>query len=184
MILLLITLILFIGSIACWIIHARFSKLYENERYSFDRPDEYWNWDRDKRIEYDTQRAERRKKWETSNKYKFAHWCWIHEPIVQTAIVIITSIILVIMLLVGVISYSIMGAEIALLQARYDSLTYQLENDVYNDNGDDVIGKSDLYAAIQEWNEDYAWGIKMQNNPWTGIFIPDKWDYLKPIELK
>lgn len=184
MILLIITLILFIGAIACWIIHTHFSKQYEKERDNFDRPNEYYSWDRDKRIEYDAQRAERRKKREASNKYKFIHWCWMHEPNAQGAIVVITSIILVIMLFIGMISYSIMDAEIASLQARYDSLTYQLENDVYNDNGDDVIGKSDLYAAIQEWNENYAWGIKMQNNPWTGIFIPDKWDYLKPIELK
>ena len=184
MILLIIALILFIGSIACWIIHTHFSKQYEKERDSFDRPDGYWRWDVDKRNEYDTQRAERKRKWEASNRHAVAHWCWLHDPNAQGAITIITSFILVIMLLISVISYSTMEAEIATLQARYDSLTYQLENDVYNDNGDDVIGKSDLYAAIQEWNEDYAWGIKMQNNPWTGIFIPDKWDYLKPIELK
>jgi hypothetical protein len=87
------------------------------------------------------------------------------------------------MLIIAIVNVNTFDAVLAQNQARYDIIVYQLENDIYNDNGDDVVGKRDLYEQIREWNEDYAYNKRVQDNPWTGIFIPNYCDYLKPIEI-
>lgn len=48
----------------------------------------------------------------------------------------------------------------------YNSLTYQLENNVYEAD----IGKFKLYEKITKWNSDLAKGQTMQNNIFVGAF--------------
>lgn len=75
------------------------------------------------------------------------------------------------------------GAEgyIAKNQARYDSLTYQYENNFYDNDND--IGKKELMSEIQSWNEDLAWYKTNQRNLWIGVYIPNVYDQLDFIEL-
>lgn len=73
-------------------------------------------------------------------------------------------------------------AKIAKYQARYDSLVYQYENDIYDNDND--LGKRDLMEDIEEWNTDLAYHKRIQRNFWVGIFYPNIYDYFDFIELR
>ena len=67
-------------------------------------------------------------------------------------------------------------------KARYESLVYQYENELYdNDNN---IGKKELMSEIQDWNEDLARHKANQDDLWIGIYIPDVYDQFEFIEYK
>ena len=65
---------------------------------------------------------------------------------------------------------------------RYNSLVYQLENNLYDNDND--LGKKELYDQIQDWNEDLAKGKALQNDFWLGAFYPDVYDQFDFIELE
>ena len=183
MILLILMIILFVVSTALLILHTWGGKFYDKKSDSFDLPEEYYSWDLEKRNKYHSERNAKKKAWQDSRLYDITHWCYRNDPIAQGVISIFSVIILFIMLIIAIVNVNTFDAVLAQNQARYDIIVYQLENDIYNDNGDDVVGKRDLYEQVREWNEDYAYKKRVQDNPWTGIFIPNYCDYLKPIEI-
>lgn len=73
-------------------------------------------------------------------------------------------------------------AEVARCEQRYESLVYQLENNLYDNDND--LGKKDLYDEIRYWNEDLAKRKVLQYDPWIGVFYPDIYDQFELIELK
>lgn len=68
-------------------------------------------------------------------------------------------------------------------ETQRSSLIYQLENDLYDDDND--LGKKELYSEIQEWNEKLMVGKAMKDNPWIGIYYPDRlYESFEPIKLE
>lgn len=72
-------------------------------------------------------------------------------------------------------------ASVAKWETQYESLTYQLENNLYDNDND--IGKKELMDEICKWNEDLAYCKEIQRNFWVGIYYPNVYDNLEFIPL-
>lgn len=79
-------------------------------------------------------------------------------------------------------NYIGLDAKIERYNVRYETLTYQYENNFYDNDND--VGKYELMRDIREWNEDLAANKVKQHNFWYGIFIPDIYDQFEFIELE
>ena len=79
------------------------------------------------------------------------------------------------------VNYACVDGFIAENQVKYETLVYQYENDIYDNDND--LGKRELMVDIQEWNEDLAWHQANQEGFWIGIFIPNVYDQFEYIQL-
>ena len=100
----------------------------------------------------------------------------------------ITEILTVISGIAIVVSIAIMSnryihadADVAKYQKRYESLTYQYENDFYNNDND--VGKYELVSQIEYWNTDLAYRKTIQRDFWLGIYYPNIYDQFEFIKL-
>lgn len=100
---------------------------------------------------------------------------------VGIVLAIFAWIAVIIMGIIAIISNAGAKGDIAANQQLYDSLVYQLENNLYDNDND--IGKRELYDKVTEWNTDLARGQAMQHDFWFGIFYADIYDGFEFIEL-
>lgn len=95
---------------------------------------------------------------------------------------VIGIIVLIIMATCGIKANTDTDSYVAAMQQRYEILTYQLENDVYDNLND--IGKRELYEQVREWNEDLARYKELQNSDWVGMFYANIYDQFEFIPLQ
>lgn len=96
---------------------------------------------------------------------------------------IIAGIVAAIMLLAIAIIYMSNPMDIAETEAYRDTLIYEFTHDVYSDNGDDVVGKKELYNQIRDFNAQLASDHRAAKDFWIGIFVPDAYLDIEPIPL-
>lgn len=95
-------------------------------------------------------------------------------------IAVVLTLIALLISTIGLASVYIgADASVAKWETHYESLTYQLENNLY----DNDIGKKELMDEIREWNEDLAYCKEIQRNFWVGIYYPNIYDNLEFIPL-
>lgn len=100
--------------------------------------------------------------------------------IVGWVIVVVAVAAIVVSGIVMLESYGKAEATIAQNNERYESLVYQLKNNLYDNDND--LGKKELYNEIREWNEDLAYYQNIQDNFWFGIFYPNVFDQFEFID--
>ena len=96
-----------------------------------------------------------------------------------TLITALSAIVVLIMGICIIFSHTTVEANIEVNTQRYERLTYQLKNDLYDNDTD--LGKKELYNQIQEWNEDLAYYQNVQDDLWLGIFHPNIYDQFEFI---
>ena len=89
---------------------------------------------------------------------------------------IIASVVVLAINYIGIDGY------IAQMNTRYETLVYQYENNIYDNDND--LGKRELMVDIQNWNEDLSSRRERQRDFWIGIYIPNIYDQFEYIELK
>ena len=104
----------------------------------------------------------------------FDSWDFEWVSLLSTIISVIAGIAFVIMLIAIIANNVGIEASIEANKQRYESLVYQAENNLYENDND--LGKKDLVNQIQEWNEDLARGKILQDDFWVGIFYADIYD--------
>lgn len=78
--------------------------------------------------------------------------------------------------------YGNADAKIAENKEICKSLTYQLKNNLYDNDND--LGKKELYTEIQEYNKNVVYKQNIQDNFWFGIYFPNVYDQLKTIDYE
>ena len=104
---------------------------------------------------------------------------WV--SMLSTIISVIAGIAFVVMLIVVIANNVGVEASIEANKQRYESLIYQAENNLYENDND--LGKKELVNQIQEWNENLARGKALQNDFWVGIFYADIYDEFNFIPM-
>ena len=89
---------------------------------------------------------------------------------------IIASVVVLAINYIGIDGY------VARMNTRYETLVYQYENDIYDNDND--LGKREVMVDIQNWNEDLSSRRERQRDFWIGIYSPNIYDQFEYIELK
>lgn len=109
---------------------------------------------------------------------------WYEFPLFVSMFVTVLIGVIAMVVSLGAIATSYIGVNgyIEENHRRYETLVWQYENDVYENDND--LGKRELIKDIQDWNEDLAWYKTNEKDFWIGIFIPDIYDQFEFIKLE
>lgn len=101
--------------------------------------------------------------------------------IASATITVFAGLALVLCSIVSICIHSSADATAAEYNVERQSLIYQLENNLYDNDND--LGKKDLYDQITEYNKDIVSGRELHDNFLTACFYPDIYDDLELIEF-
>lgn len=101
--------------------------------------------------------------------------------IASATIAVFAGLALVVCSIVSICIYSSADATTAEYNAERQSLIYQLENNLYDNDND--LGKKDLYDQITAYNKDIVSGRELHDKFLTACFYPDIYDDLELIEF-
>ena len=94
---------------------------------------------------------------------------------------VIALIVVFIMGSIAFIDNTTKEATIARYQIKRDSLVFQLENNYYNNVVEN--GRENLMKEIYEFNATVVKGRINKENVWVGVFWPEDWYAIEPIDL-
>lgn len=102
---------------------------------------------------------------------------------ISFCILTITTVLLIAICVMILVNNSTVEADTLILQNRYDTLYYQVSNNMYNN--DNEVGKKELIDQIMEWNGDIITRKLYSKSIWLNWFYPIDYDQFKliPIEL-
>lgn len=106
---------------------------------------------------------------------------WSDLHLAAECVLVVGIFLIAISAVIFAVNYIGADASVARWERQYESLTYQLENNLYDNDND--IGKKELMNEIREWNEDLAYHKEIQRNFWVGIYHPNVYDNLEFIPL-
>lgn len=101
--------------------------------------------------------------------------------IVSATIAVFAGLALVLCGIVSICVHSSADATAAEYNTERQSLIYQLENNLYDNDND--LGKKDLYDQITEYNKDVVSGRELHDKFLTACFYPDIYDDLELIQF-
>lgn len=101
--------------------------------------------------------------------------------VVSCFFTIIFGLVFVILSIGMACEYVNIDGRIEEYKTEYNSLVYQYENNIYDNDND--LGKKELMNDILEWNNDLTYMQNAQDDFWIGIFFADIYDQFKTIEL-
>ena len=101
--------------------------------------------------------------------------------IASATITVFAGLALVLCSIVSICIYSSADATAAEYNVERQSLIYQLENNLYDNDND--LGKKELYDQITEYNKDIVSGRELHDKFLTACFYPDIYDDLELIEF-
>ena len=93
-----------------------------------------------------------------------------------------TGVASLVMIVMAIYSNTTPQADLQAKLQEFNSLRYQMENDIYDNDND--CGKKELYSEVTDWNEMVVRGKLLQNDKWVGVFYPDIYDHLEYIDLE
>ena len=115
-------------------------------------------------------------------KYKIHNWHYGNYENTCWCISVVTGFIITVMLFIMSLQYLTVPGQIAVQKTTYESLSYQVESNMYDNDND--IGKKELMDQVTEYNANVQKNKALQRNFWVGIFYPDIWDQFETIPLE
>lgn len=106
------------------------------------------------------------------------------ETLPYETLIAIGVLVLLVALIMGSIAFidnTTKEATIARYQTKRDSLVFQLENNYYDNMMWD--GRENLMKEIYEFNATVVKGRINKENVWIGVFWPEDWNVIEPIDL-
>ena len=151
---------------------------YKKWRKERDKYDYEWHYSSEERQ----RRAERREEIDKSWYGKIGDfWCDNCTPF-QVIMGVLIAIV-AIMLIILAVTYGTAPGDETKYQTRYEVLTYEYQNAIFEKDSD-VVGNKMLYDEIREYNETIAVGKTYVDDVWWGIFWPDFYEDLPLIEFE
>ena len=107
-----------------------------------------------------------------------------NEDLCYEAFIIFGVLALIAAIIMGSVAFidnTTKEATIARYQMKRDSLVFQLENNYYDNKMWD--GRENLMKEIYEFNATVIKGRINGENVWVGVFWPENWYAIEPIDL-